>query len=63
MYKYITLECSPFIGVSFSFEADGRNKLTLMTSGKVSSSVSWAVGEKGIPLIPQVSQQSTGIPR
>lgn len=61
MYKYITLECSPFIGVSFSFEADGSNKLTLMTSGKVSSSVSWAVG--GIPLIPQVSQQSTGIPR
>uniref|UniRef100_A0A8C3QVI6 Coiled-coil and C2 domain containing 2A n=1 Tax=Cyanoderma ruficeps TaxID=181631 RepID=A0A8C3QVI6_9PASS len=49
-------------GVSFSFEADGSNKMTLMTSGKVSSSVSWAVGEKGIPLIPPVSQQSTGIP-
>ncbi|RMC14302.1 hypothetical protein DUI87_09395 [Hirundo rustica rustica] len=49
-------------GVSFSFEADGSNKMTLMTSGKVSSSVSWAVGEKGIPLIPPVSQQNTGIP-
>nr|XP_021410039.1 coiled-coil and C2 domain-containing protein 2A isoform X4 [Lonchura striata domestica] len=49
-------------GVSFSFEADGSNKMTFMTSGKVSSSVSWAVGEKGIPLIPPVSQQSTGIP-
>ncbi|XP_077033808.1 coiled-coil and C2 domain-containing protein 2A isoform X1 [Agelaius phoeniceus] len=49
-------------GVSFSFEADGSNKMTFMTSGKVSSSVSWAVGEKGIPLIPPVSQQNTGIP-
>ncbi|KAM6313440.1 coiled-coil and C2 domain-containing protein 2A [Aegotheles albertisi] len=49
-------------GVSFSFEADGSNKMTLMTSGKVSTSVSWAVGEKGIPLIPPVSQQNTGIP-
>uniref|UniRef100_A0A8B9SDP6 Coiled-coil and C2 domain containing 2A n=1 Tax=Apteryx owenii TaxID=8824 RepID=A0A8B9SDP6_APTOW len=48
-------------GVSFSFEADGSNKMTLMTSGKVSSSVSWAVGEKGVPLIPPVSQQNTGI--
>ncbi|XP_009694196.1 PREDICTED: coiled-coil and C2 domain-containing protein 2A-like [Cariama cristata] len=49
--------------VSFSFEADGSNKMTLMTSGKVSNSVSWAVGEKGIPLIPPISQQNTGIPR
>uniref|UniRef100_A0A8D0FQX3 Coiled-coil and C2 domain containing 2A n=1 Tax=Strix occidentalis caurina TaxID=311401 RepID=A0A8D0FQX3_STROC len=49
-------------GASFSFEADGSNKMTLMTSGKVSNSVSWAVGEKGIPLIPPVSQQNTGIP-
>ncbi|NXC20333.1 C2D2A protein, partial [Corythaeola cristata] len=49
-------------GVSFSFEADGSNRMTLMTSGKVSNSVSWAVGEKGIPLIPPVSQQNTGIP-
>uniref|UniRef100_A0A8C0ZJR8 Coiled-coil and C2 domain containing 2A n=1 Tax=Cyanistes caeruleus TaxID=156563 RepID=A0A8C0ZJR8_CYACU len=49
-------------GVSFSFEADGSNKMTLMTSGKVSSSVSWAAGERGIPLIPPVSQQNTGIP-
>ncbi|KGL78380.1 Coiled-coil and C2 domain-containing protein 2A, partial [Tinamus guttatus] len=49
-------------GVSFSFEADGSNKMTLMTSGKVSNSVSWAVGEKGVPLIPPVSQQNMGIP-
>ncbi|XP_042664146.1 coiled-coil and C2 domain-containing protein 2A isoform X2 [Tyto alba] len=49
-------------GVSFSFEADGSNKMTLMTSGKVSNSVSWAVGEKGIPLIPPISQQNMGIP-
>uniref|UniRef100_A0A8V0Y5W6 Coiled-coil and C2 domain containing 2A n=1 Tax=Gallus gallus TaxID=9031 RepID=A0A8V0Y5W6_CHICK len=48
--------------VSFSFEADGSNQMTLMTSGKVSNSVSWAVGEKGIPLVPPVSQQNTGIP-
>ncbi|XP_025946411.1 coiled-coil and C2 domain-containing protein 2A isoform X1 [Apteryx rowi] len=48
-------------GVSFSFEADGSNQMTLMTSGKVSNSVSWAVGEKGVPLIPPVSQQNTGI--
>ncbi|XP_019381477.1 PREDICTED: coiled-coil and C2 domain-containing protein 2A isoform X1 [Gavialis gangeticus] len=49
-------------GVPFSFEADGSNKITLMTSGKVSNSISWAVGENGIPLIPPVSQQNAGIP-
>ncbi|XP_074984126.1 coiled-coil and C2 domain-containing protein 2A isoform X3 [Caretta caretta] len=49
-------------GVPFSFEADGSNKITIMTSGKVSNSVSWAVGENGVPLIPLVSQQKTGIP-
>ncbi|XP_038254400.1 coiled-coil and C2 domain-containing protein 2A isoform X6 [Dermochelys coriacea] len=49
-------------GVPFSFEADGSNKITLMTSGKVSNSVSWAVGENGVPLIPLVPQQKTGIP-
>uniref|UniRef100_A0A8C6QJK4 Coiled-coil and C2 domain containing 2A n=1 Tax=Nannospalax galili TaxID=1026970 RepID=A0A8C6QJK4_NANGA len=32
-------------GVPFSFEADGSNQLTLMTSGKVSHSVAWAIGE------------------
>nr|XP_056711092.1 coiled-coil and C2 domain-containing protein 2A [Euleptes europaea] len=47
-------------GVPFSFEADGSNKVTLMTSGKVSCSVSWAVGENGVPLIPPVSQKNAG---
>ncbi|XP_070118770.1 coiled-coil and C2 domain-containing protein 2A isoform X14 [Equus caballus] len=47
-------------GVPFSFEADGSNQLTLMTSGKVSNSVSWAIGENGIPLIPPLSQQNIG---
>ncbi|XP_015450402.1 coiled-coil and C2 domain-containing protein 2A isoform X5 [Pteropus alecto] len=47
-------------GVPFSFEADGSNQLILMTSGKVSNSVAWAVGENGIPLIPPLSQQNTG---
>ncbi|XP_068931042.1 coiled-coil and C2 domain-containing protein 2A [Petaurus breviceps papuanus] len=50
-------------GEPFSFEADGSNKIILMTSGKVSHSVAWAVGENGIPLIPPASQQSTGIRR
>ncbi|XP_012493853.1 PREDICTED: coiled-coil and C2 domain-containing protein 2A [Propithecus coquereli] len=47
-------------GVPFSFEADGSNQLILMTSGKVSHSVAWAVGENGIPLIPPLSQQNIG---
>ncbi|XP_037386147.1 coiled-coil and C2 domain-containing protein 2A isoform X2 [Talpa occidentalis] len=47
-------------GVPFSFEADGSNQLILMTSGKVSSSVAWAVGENGVPLIPPLSQQNIG---
>ncbi|XP_017651970.1 coiled-coil and C2 domain-containing protein 2A-like, partial [Nannospalax galili] len=46
--------------VPFSFEADGSNQLTLMTSGKVSHSVAWAIGENGIPLIPPLSQQNIG---
>ncbi|KAM6220251.1 coiled-coil and C2 domain-containing protein 2A isoform 1-T1 [Rhynchocyon petersi] len=48
-------------GVPLSFEADGSNQLTLMTSGKVSHSVAWAVGENGIPLIPPLSQQNIGV--
>ncbi|XP_037685350.1 coiled-coil and C2 domain-containing protein 2A isoform X2 [Choloepus didactylus] len=47
-------------GVPFSFEADGSNQITLMTSGKVSNSVAWAIGENGIPLIPPLSQQNIG---
>ncbi|XP_048220161.1 coiled-coil and C2 domain-containing protein 2A isoform X2 [Perognathus longimembris pacificus] len=47
-------------GVPFSFEADGSNQLTLMTSGKVSHSVAWAIGENGIPLIPPLSQLNIG---
>ncbi|XP_069488037.1 coiled-coil and C2 domain-containing protein 2A isoform X2 [Ambystoma mexicanum] len=46
--------------VPFSFEADGSNRMILMTSGKLSYSVSWAVGENGVPLAPPVSQQSMG---
>ncbi|XP_054564055.1 coiled-coil and C2 domain-containing protein 2A [Eptesicus fuscus] len=47
-------------GVPLSFEADGSNQLILMTSGKVSHSVAWAVGENGTPLIPPLSQQNMG---
>uniref|UniRef100_A0A8C2YIM5 Coiled-coil and C2 domain containing 2A n=1 Tax=Chinchilla lanigera TaxID=34839 RepID=A0A8C2YIM5_CHILA len=47
-------------GVPFSFEADGSNQLILMTSGRVSHSVTWAVGENGTPLIPPLSQQNIG---
>ncbi|XP_026531661.1 coiled-coil and C2 domain-containing protein 2A [Notechis scutatus] len=45
-------------GVPFSFEADGSNNMILMTSGKVSCSVSWAVGANGIPLAPPVLQKN-----
>ncbi|XP_044152706.1 coiled-coil and C2 domain-containing protein 2A [Bufo gargarizans] len=44
--------------VPFSFEADGSNKVSLMTSGKVAYCVSWAVGENGVPLVPPLSQQN-----
>ncbi|XP_029446608.1 coiled-coil and C2 domain-containing protein 2A isoform X2 [Rhinatrema bivittatum] len=49
--------------VPFSFEADGSNKMILMTSGKVSYSVSWAVGDNGVPLVPPISQQNSGVSR
>ncbi|XP_073465964.1 coiled-coil and C2 domain-containing protein 2A [Aquarana catesbeiana] len=49
--------------VPFSFEADGSNKMTLMTSGKVSYCVSWAVGENGVPLVPSASQQKNALQR
>ncbi|XP_076014347.1 coiled-coil and C2 domain-containing protein 2A isoform X2 [Genypterus blacodes] len=40
--------------VPLSFEADGSNKQTLLTSGKLSCSVSWGVGEDDVPLAPPV---------
>ncbi|KAL6107585.1 cc2d2a [Pungitius sinensis] len=42
--------------VPLSFEADGGNKQTLLTSGKVSCSVCWGSGEDGVPLAPPASQ-------
>ncbi|XP_028300852.1 coiled-coil and C2 domain-containing protein 2A isoform X2 [Gouania willdenowi] len=42
--------------VPLSFDADGSNKVTLLTSGKVSCCVSWGNGEDGAPLAPPVSQ-------
>uniref|UniRef100_A0A665VXR8 Coiled-coil and C2 domain containing 2A n=1 Tax=Echeneis naucrates TaxID=173247 RepID=A0A665VXR8_ECHNA len=41
--------------VPLSFEADGSNKQTLLTSGKVSCCVSWGLGEDDVPLAPPVS--------
>ncbi|XP_041443995.1 coiled-coil and C2 domain-containing protein 2A isoform X2 [Xenopus laevis] len=49
--------------VPFSFEADGSNKMILMTSGKVSYCASWGVGENGVPLVPPILQYNTGIQR
>ncbi|KAJ7329422.1 hypothetical protein JRQ81_015596 [Phrynocephalus forsythii] len=48
-------------GIPFSFEADGSNEIILMTSGKMSCCISWAVGENGIPMIPPVSHKKSGI--
>ncbi|KAJ0032189.1 hypothetical protein NQD34_002270 [Periophthalmus magnuspinnatus] len=47
--------------VPLSFEADGSNKITLLTSGKLACCVSWAIGEDDVPLAPPVSQQHGGI--
>ncbi|XP_039985612.1 coiled-coil and C2 domain-containing protein 2A isoform X2 [Xiphias gladius] len=47
--------------VPLSFAADGSNKQTLLTSGKVSCCVSWGIGEDDVPLAPPVSQQPGGI--
>ncbi|XP_068174546.1 coiled-coil and C2 domain-containing protein 2A isoform X2 [Antennarius striatus] len=47
--------------VPLSFEADGSNKQTLLTSGKLSCCVSWGVGVDDIPLAPPVSQHPGGI--
>ncbi|XP_027146033.1 coiled-coil and C2 domain-containing protein 2A [Larimichthys crocea] len=47
--------------VPLSFEADGSNKQTLLTSGKLSCCVSWGIGDDDVPLAPPVSQQPAGI--
>ncbi|XP_054458283.1 coiled-coil and C2 domain-containing protein 2A [Anoplopoma fimbria] len=47
--------------VPLSFEADGSNKQTLLTSGKLSCCVCWGSGEDGVPLAPPVSQQPGGV--
>ncbi|XP_056096392.1 coiled-coil and C2 domain-containing protein 2A isoform X2 [Rhinichthys klamathensis goyatoka] len=48
-------------GVPFSFEADGTSTQTLLTSGKLSCCVSWAVGEDDVPLAPPSSQPGGGM--
>ncbi|XP_023679549.2 coiled-coil and C2 domain-containing protein 2A isoform X5 [Paramormyrops kingsleyae] len=47
--------------VPFSFEVDGSNKLTLLTSGKLSCCISWAVDNNDVPLAPPTSQQPWGV--
>ncbi|XP_059159082.1 coiled-coil and C2 domain-containing protein 2A-like isoform X2 [Physella acuta] len=39
-------------GVAFKFEGHVPDLVTLMTSGVLNSSVAWAVGEDGLPLVP-----------
>lgn len=39
-------------GVAFKFEGHVPDLITLMTSGVLNSSVAWAVGEDGLPLVP-----------
>ncbi|KAF7652982.1 hypothetical protein LDENG_00089110 [Lucifuga dentata] len=46
--------------VPFSFEANGSNKQTLLTSGKLSCCVSWGIGEDDVPLAPPIPQQPGG---
>ncbi|XP_060885463.1 coiled-coil and C2 domain-containing protein 2A isoform X1 [Labrus mixtus] len=43
--------------VPLSFEADGSDRQTLLTSGKLSCCVSWGVGDDDVPLAPHVLQQ------
>lgn len=59
------LPCSAFASsdVPLSFEADGSNNQTLLTSGKLSCCVSWGIGEDDVPLAPPVSQQPGGVHR
>lgn len=51
------------VGVPFSFEADGTSTQNLLTSGKLSCCVSWAVGEDDVPLAPPSSQPAGGMYR
>uniref|UniRef100_A0A3Q4GB70 Coiled-coil and C2 domain containing 2A n=1 Tax=Neolamprologus brichardi TaxID=32507 RepID=A0A3Q4GB70_NEOBR len=41
--------------------ADGSNKQSLLTSGKVSCCVSWGIGDDDVPLAPPISQQPGGV--
>uniref|UniRef100_W5JZZ7 Coiled-coil and C2 domain containing 2A n=1 Tax=Astyanax mexicanus TaxID=7994 RepID=W5JZZ7_ASTMX len=47
--------------VPVSFTNDGSNIQTLLTSGKLSCCVSWAVGEDDIPLAPPSTQHGAGM--
>lgn len=61
---YLDISLTPFSlccqfalsDVPFSFEADGSNRQTLLTSGKLSCCVSWAIGEDDVPLAPPTTQ-------
>ncbi|CAL8310367.1 unnamed protein product [Lota lota] len=48
--------------VPFSFQADGGNRQTLLTSGKMSCCVSWGVGEDDTPLAPPLAPPLTQPP-
>lgn len=66
LYQYWRIQMSCLCAssdVPLCFESDGSNKLTLLTSGKLSCCVSWGIGDEGVPLAPPVSQQPGGTHR
>lgn len=62
-YQLLSYTLYTFSDVPLSFEADGSNKQSLLTSGKVSCCVSWGIGDDDVPLAPPISQQPGGVHR
>ncbi|KAL8612721.1 hypothetical protein ACOMHN_025372 [Nucella lapillus] len=48
-------------GVAFKFDATSSFLVTLMTSGMLGTSISWAVSAEGQPLVPPVAQGSSNL--
>ena len=52
-----------FLGIQFPFTIKGVEQTTLVTYGKLSCSVGWAVDENGALLVPPSIQLAEGVVR
>ena len=52
MKNVVSANVPSLVGTPFSYETDGSNKMSLMTTGVLAAAVAWAIDAQGNILVP-----------